>query len=164
MAKKVHFTNSISDLNEFIASDQLIKEVGGNEDWTYEYVEPVKGENDLMKDTETRDRLQEERRVLAGEFELKSREWTENPDGEKAEAIKAERDRLAKELADNFWKLDPYVRARSLYDRLGYFRGAAGTDWYGTKDAAKSNGEKTEAVADDNKTPVTPAKVTEVVA
>jgi hypothetical protein len=169
VAKKVHFTNNIAELNEFIAPDQLIKELGGNEDWTYQYVEPIEGENDLMKDTATRDRLREERRDLAGQFELKSREWTENPDGEKAEAIKAERDRLAKELADNFWKLDPYVRARSVYDRLGYFRGAAGTDWYGTKDAAKSSGgggggEKTETVADENKVPVTPAKVTEVVA
>ncbi len=121
-----------------------------------------------MKDTAERDRLMEERRSLADQFELKSREWTENPEGAKAEAIKADRDKLADQLAANFWRLDPYVRARSLYDRLGYFRGAAGTDWYGTRDAAKVNGNgaaaKTEAVADETKLPVAAPQVTEVVA
>jgi hypothetical protein len=31
----------------------------------------------------------------------------------------SERDAIADELNGNYWKLDPYIRARTIYDRVG---------------------------------------------
>lgn len=135
VASKVHFTNGVSEITEYIAPDQLIKDMGGENPWQYEYVEPQPGENDKMKDTETRDKLLARRRELAVQFEDKTREWTQVAGKDKDAEAKAtaERDAIAKELAENFWDLDPYLRARSLYDRLGVFQGRGKVDWSAAK-------------------------------
>ncbi|KAM5341648.1 hypothetical protein ACJ41O_014679 [Fusarium nematophilum] len=130
VAAKVHFTNNRADLEEFIASDHLIKELDGEENWEYKYIEPVPGENDRMKDTETRDRLLAEREELVKKFEHATREWIRNPEGEQTPQIRAERERIAKLLRDDYWNLDPYIRARTLYDRQGAIQGSGKTDWY----------------------------------
>ncbi|KFG81004.1 CRAL/TRIO domain protein [Metarhizium anisopliae] len=130
IAAKVHFTYGRKDLEEFIAPEQLIKELDGDEDWAYEYKEPVEGENDIMKDTATRDGLLREREDIAMRFEDATKEWVLHGDGPKGQEYKAKRDLVAKEIRDNYWKLDKYIRARSLYDRLGYIRGGAEVKWY----------------------------------
>lgn len=130
VAAKVNFTYGREGLSQFIAPDQIIKELGGDEDWEYRYVEPVPGENDKMQDVDTRDRLLKARDELATQFEAATKRWIQHPDGEAAEVAKAERDRLAAQLRENYWQLDPYVRARSLYDRLGVIQGGATAQWY----------------------------------
>lgn len=141
VASKVHFTNGrdgTDGITNFIAPDRLIKELGGDLDWEYKYVEPVEGENDIMKDTATRNRLQAERQEIANRFETATRKWVEASTPE----INAERASLAKELCVNYWKLDPYIRARSLYDRNGNMRG-------GGKKVAWYDDEKAAAAAED---------------
>ena len=54
VASKVHFTKSVADLDKFISRTQIPRELKGDEDWQYEYVEPKKDENAIMKDTATR--------------------------------------------------------------------------------------------------------------
>jgi len=67
-----------------------------------------------MKDTATRDKILEERAVMVEKFENATKAWISGDD-EKA----AERNAIAEELNANYWKLDPYIRARTLYDRTG---------------------------------------------
>ncbi|KHO01394.1 CRAL/TRIO domain protein [Metarhizium album ARSEF 1941] len=124
IAAKVHFTYTRKDLEEFIAPEHIIKELGGDEDWEYKYEEPVEGENEPMKDTATRDKLQLQRDDIAKRFEDATKEWIRGADGPQAKELKAKRDLLAREIGENYWKLDKYVRARSLYDRQGYIRAA----------------------------------------
>lgn len=130
VAAKVHFTYGRKDLEEFIHPSQIIKELGGDEEWDYSYEEPVPGENDAMKDTAARDTLQKAREDLANQFETTTKQWIENPEGDKAAELKAKRESIATQLRENFWKLDKYVRCRSLYDRQGNIRPGQKTVWY----------------------------------
>lgn len=91
----------------------IIKELGGDEDWEYKYIEPSPSENDAMKDIATRDSLLIEREKNVEEYEKATLEWVEGTGN------KEERTRIAGMLRDGYWVLDPYVRARSYYDRVG---------------------------------------------
>jgi hypothetical protein len=114
----VHFTNSNQEMEQFVPASNIIKELDGNEDWAYKYIEPVPGENDALKDTETRDKLLAERQNLVKEYENVTLDWIRgketNPD-----AVRATRNELANKLRDDYWRLDPFIRARSYYDRIG---------------------------------------------
>ncbi|KAK3942080.1 Cral trio domain protein [Diplogelasinospora grovesii] len=127
VANKVHFTNSLKEVEEFVPAKQVPKELEGEEDWEYKYVEPVPGENDKMKDTQTRDRLLAARELLVKEYEAATINWIKNPTDD---SIKAKRDALAARLREDYWNLDPYVRARSFYDRTGVLLPGGKTDYY----------------------------------
>jgi hypothetical protein len=133
VAAKVHFTNNRSELEDFIAPNHLIKELEGDENWEYKYVEPNPGENEKMKDTQTRDRLLVEREKLVKKFEQATQEWIRHPEGEQGKQIKSEREKIAKALKEDYWHLDPYIRARTLYDRQGAIQSGGKTDWYSLK-------------------------------
>ncbi|CCT67466.1 related to CSR1-phosphatidylinositol transfer protein [Fusarium fujikuroi] len=136
VAAKVHFTNNRAELEEFITPDHLIKELEGDENWEYKYIEPIAGENDKMKDTQTRDRLLTDREELVKKFEHTTREWIRHPDGEQGKQLKVEREKIAKLLKEDYWNLDPYIRARTLYDRQGAIQSDGKTDWYSLKPLA----------------------------
>ncbi|KAH8757355.1 phosphatidylinositol transfer protein CSR1 [Diaporthe sp. PMI_573] len=120
VASKVHFTNNIKDVEQFIHSSRVLKELDGQEDWTYKYVEPVPGENDKMKDEATRDGLLAAREQLFKDYEQATLRWIQNADDA---SVKAQRNSIAAKLRADYWQLDPYVRARSLYDRTGWLQG-----------------------------------------
>ncbi|KAK7426314.1 phosphatidylinositol transfer protein csr1 [Neonectria magnoliae] len=149
VASKVHFTNNKTELEEFIEPKHIIKELEGDEDWEYKYIEPIPGENDKMKDTETRDRLVEAREELVKKYEHATREWIRNPEGDEAKAIKAEREKLAEQLKVDYWNLDQYIRARTLYDRQGAIQGGGKTDWYSAPKAVMRPASAVSTSADD---------------
>ncbi|KAI1826598.1 CRAL/TRIO domain-containing protein [Xylaria intraflava] len=141
VAGKVHFTNNVDDLEEFIAKDKLPEDMDGTSGWNYEYIEPVPGENDKMKDTKTRDLLLKEREGLYEEFENKTIEWIHEEDATKRTAIKSERSVIAQKLREQYWRLDPYIRSRSLYDRIGVIQPGGTLDRYPPwKAVATTNG------------------------
>lgn len=140
VASKVHFTNNVKDMSEFITPNRIPKELDGEDPWEYHYVEPVVGENPKLKDTETRDRLLEEREALYDEYEQKTLQWLREKDAEKRTGIKAERTEIATKLKDEYWVLDPYVRARSLYDRVGILNEGGKLDYYSWNKTAPTNG------------------------
>jgi hypothetical protein len=113
VASKIHFTRSTADLEKFIPKSRIIEELNGDEPFEYKYVEPVPGENDIMNDTDERDRILEQRHDLVQRFEDTTKRWIAGDD------VVTERTTIAGELNENYWKLDPYVRARTLYDRMG---------------------------------------------
>ena len=115
-----------------------MKELEGDEQFDYKYIEPVPGENDIMKDTATRDQIQEERDSMVQRFEEATKQWIA---GE--ESASAERDAVVNELNENYWKLDPYIRARTLYDRLGAI-GERGGFVYAKTEETKESEPKSE--------------------
>ncbi|TGO18662.1 hypothetical protein BTUL_0008g00430 [Botrytis tulipae] len=146
VASKVQFTNNVEEMSEFVPRSQILAELGGDENWEYKFVEPVPGENDLMKDTVTRDKLLKERENIVDAYEKATLEWI-NSEGKTPE-IKTRRTELAKELRDDYWKLDPYVRAKSFYDRTGVINPGGKLDFY-----PKAKGETAPAVAAAAATP-----------
>ena len=118
VSSKIHFVNNLKDLEEYIEPSRIVKELGGSEDWAYSYQRPVEGENALMKETGTRSSIEEERKRLADEFETATREWLKSS-GDESRNLFQKRTEIAAKLAENYWKLDPYLRARSYYDRTG---------------------------------------------
>ena len=116
VASKVHFTNSREELEEFIPPDHIIAELGGSESWHYTYPEPTELENTKMADTETRQRFLDSRVLDVNEFEKLTHEWI--AEIQETEALK-QRNEIAEKLRTGYWQLDPYVRARTLYDRAG---------------------------------------------
>jgi CRAL/TRIO domain len=127
VANKVHFTNSVTELSEFIEPSSILAELGGDNSWKYSYVEPAENENDRMKDAETKGKLISQRKDLAREYEEEVFEWLATDKGEKEDwsTSRAKRDGLAAQLRRNYWELDPYVRARSVYDRNGELESGA---------------------------------------
>ena len=121
IAAKVQFTNSANDLAKFINRDQLVEELGGNEKWKYQYIEPEETENATMEDTITRDALLREREQIGEDFLTTTAEWIEaakSKDSVKIQAAASQRAFLAERLRVNHWKLDPYLRARLCLDRM----------------------------------------------
>lgn len=105
------------ELSEFVPRANIPEEMGGEEKWTYSYIEPKDDENALMKDTEAHDRLQAERDDVVRKYEEATAAWVLGRAD--ADVVKKERGSLAAELKTNYWKMDPYLRARTLYDRNG---------------------------------------------
>ena len=134
VAGKVHFAKNIDELANYIPRTQIPAELGGDEKWTYTYPEPVPGENEKMGDEKTKEGLEEERAGIVKKYESTVLEWVH--EGDKAAGLedrRRERDVVAEELRKNYWKLDPYVRARTLYDRMGVLSDGGALAFYGQK-------------------------------
>jgi hypothetical protein len=127
-------------LSEFLTPNRIPKELDGEDPWEYHYVEPVVGENPKLQDTVTRDRLLEERESLYDAYEQQTLGWLREKNAEKRTAIKAGRTEVATKLREGYWTLDPYVRARSLYDRVGILSEGGKLDYYSWNKTALSNG------------------------
>lgn len=124
VASKVHFASNVDELQQWIPKSRIMKELGGDEDYTYHYIEPREGENSAMNDTAARDTLIAERKELVSSYETETLAWVHGEDAGEG------RMRLAQRLAENYWKVDPFVRARSLYDRMGMLGTGGKLDFY----------------------------------
>lgn len=153
VAGKVHFAKNIDELSTYIPKTQIPTELGGDEKWEYHYVEPVPGENDRMKDEGARRECEGERKGMVDKYEKMVLDWVHAGDAaeaERAEQSRRERDETAEQLRQNYWKLDPYVRARSLYDRIGVLQEGGKLDFYGTHRAPASAAPTTVATSADD--------------
>ncbi|KAF3906563.1 Patellin-4 [Dactylellina cionopaga] len=140
VASKVHFTSKVSDLTEFIPASQLPKFLGGEEDWTYEYAEPVPGENPGIdsptpQDIAAKEKLEAERIAIIQEYEKNTREWIkeENKGATEHTDAKDERSGLRERLKGNYWELDGFYRAKTWYDRIGMVGKNGDIDFYSWK-------------------------------
>ncbi|KAG8629932.1 hypothetical protein KVT40_001551 [Elsinoe batatas] len=125
VASKVHFCDDETQLGAYIDTKRIPKEMGGEEDWEYKYVEPTPGEDERMKDEKTREDIEKECKGVAEEYEKLTVTWVKEGPRKKEERVK-----LAEKLRDNYWRLDPYVRARSLYDRTGMISEGGKVEFY----------------------------------
>ncbi|KAL8928538.1 MAG: hypothetical protein Q9208_001772 [Pyrenodesmia sp. 3 TL-2023] len=129
VASKVHFTKNLEELEKFVEKSHIIKELGGDDPYEYRYIECNPGENDRISDENTRQGLVEERAGTVREYEKVTQEWI--ADSQNRAALQQKRDDLAGRLRSGYWQLDPYVRARSLYDRTGLIREGGLIQFYG---------------------------------
>ncbi|KAF9333479.1 hypothetical protein BG006_003598 [Podila minutissima] len=117
VASKICFTSTDAELLDHIPAEHLPTTYeGGKDKYSYQYLPPVEGENDRMKDTATRAKLQGEWNTLAQQFEAKTRAWIVSADGEK-DKLGQDRADIAKELRTQYFKLEPYIRARNQFHR-----------------------------------------------
>ncbi|KAJ5623372.1 hypothetical protein N7490_011977 [Penicillium lividum] len=156
VASKVHFITGAKELENLVPAEHIIKELGGPEDWECKYIEPRPDENERLRDTATRDFVLEERELLGDDlFRMNAELITSSKD----DSLIGRRDKVIKQLSDNYWRLDPYIRARSLLDRFRVIQEGGKIDFYpepeveltsdvGEKTAVKeSNGTQLAAVA-----------------
>ncbi|CAG8506835.1 3193_t:CDS:2 [Paraglomus occultum] len=125
VAAKIKFTNDSKELLEYISSDTLIASLGGNNKWEYKYVPPKPNENARMADTKTKENKLKIRRDLESKFEESTRKWLADPSPTNIK----ERQELKKKLREAQIQLDPYIRARTLYHRIGVIKDDGGCDW-----------------------------------
>lgn len=131
VAAKVHFTNGPEDLQEFIPRSQIISELGGDEKWEYKYIEPSPQEDAALEDAPKRKELTSVRQRYVEDYEKKTFDWIHGQN------TKDDRNAIAKALNENYWNLDPYIRARSLYDRTGMIKPDGTLDFYPSQAAQK---------------------------
>lgn len=147
VASKVQFTSNESDMEAFVPRSHIPKDMGGTEDWTYSYTEPVLGENKAMDDIATREKLLAGREEIVKKYEKATLDWIERPQSQDLSEIKMKRHTLAMDLRDDYWKLDPYIRAKSSYDRVGTIQSGGKLHFYPAE--ATTNGAQTDTSADD---------------
>lgn len=144
VAGKVHFTKSVEELAEFVERGHIIKELGGDDPWTYEYVEPLAGENQQLSDGVTRQRLLDERAVVVKDYETITQQWIHDPNS--TSALQLRRADLAERLRTGYWELDPYLRARTLYDRTGIIKEGGQIQYYGSTSSATDSTVKNVSI------------------
>jgi hypothetical protein len=77
-----------------------------------------------MKDESTRDQLLTSRRKTVEAFEKATQRWlSAGTAGQDSKQLQDERNSLANKLKEGYWQLDPYLRARTFYDRTKMIRG-----------------------------------------
>lgn len=153
IAAKVQFTNNISDLEQLIDMNNFPKDLGGNDDWKYEYIEAKEDENKQMEDIITRDALWKERQSIGQEFLAATSAWIEahaNKDTARIKKASADRDFQIERLRVNFWKIDPYTRAKTWLDRINVIQEGGVIDDY--PDRTKE-GKQEEATTDEKEAP-----------
>jgi hypothetical protein len=132
IASKINFTRNNADMQVFIPKDNLQSCYGGLDDWEFEYAEPVPGENDLLEATEEREKLEAERNALLREYERLTIQWvSEAPESAGEAEARDGRTKLAQQLRANYWALDPYVRAKNYYKRVGVVDDKGNVDFKG---------------------------------
>ncbi|KAL9125541.1 MAG: hypothetical protein Q9217_005264 [Psora testacea] len=134
VAGKVHFTRTIEELAEFVSMDHITAELGGKDSWQYSYREPTPGENDMLENTTSRDKLLEEREAVVKEYESTTQQWLH---GKVDGGVKERRMELREKLRKGYWELDPYVRARTYYDRVGMINPGGRIQFYASENGSK---------------------------
>ncbi|KAJ0419211.1 CRAL-TRIO domain-containing protein [Aspergillus carlsbadensis] len=129
VASKVQFTKSINDLDKFIPREKIPKELGGDQEFTYKYIEPEADENVTMADKAAGDAAMVSRMMTGLEFIASTAAWIsashsakksgEEGEKEAAKHLAERRGEVIERFRQSYWKLDPYVRARALIDRRG---------------------------------------------
>jgi hypothetical protein len=128
-------------LEAFLDRSRILKELGGDAEGGFEYIEVQPGENDLMKDTAKRDEILAKNKAIAEEIQGATKSWIEaanKNDQEIVKSSKAKREELAAKYAQGYWEVDPYIRARSFYDRSGVIQGGGKIQFYPKEDAEKT--------------------------
>ena len=148
VAAKVHFTKNVDELSHFIQLDRIPQDMGGKEAYAYKFVSPEKGEDSQLENTSRRDELNRARTELVQDYEKVTRRWL---NGEKGE-VEGRRKELTERLRTGYWELDPYLRARTLYDRTGLIKPGGKLDFYPSAQEVRPmvNGGAAPAGHDDN--------------
>lgn len=150
LRSKVHFTKTLDDLERFIPRSNIPPDLGGTDDtYEYHYMEPDmndRAENlSLDVHSPTREFLAAQRERIAGDLLEATRLWLQTIAMRDGIGLAVQEDRraeLIEELRLNFWRLDPFTRARCQLDREGIIvsDGIGTIDFYPHLRAAERRG------------------------
>lgn len=118
VAAKISFTKSEKDLLDAIEGKYVPKDLGGTREYEYKYIPVQEGENAAMEDTATRDKLVAERVQLLEDLGDLTAKWVQTSYADGKE-VDVQRQQIINRISQQYWVLDPYVRARTIYDRDG---------------------------------------------
>ncbi|KAI1484855.1 CRAL/TRIO domain protein [Biscogniauxia mediterranea] len=141
VASKVHFTKDVEELEQWIPRENIAKRIGGADDWSYEFKEPAEEEDACIAHSDVREKIMAERREIADDLFRATRAWLEHTDANELEQIAAQqtiRKEAIEKLRINYWKLDPYVRSRTLLDRTGVIKPGGVIDHYPDRKTIKA--------------------------
>lgn len=119
VASKIKFTKTFDDVSKYIPKEYIEKNLGGQSEHAYEFIEPKDDENALMKDTEKAEAFEDERLKLRTEYVNATIDWIKAEDKTTNQAAQSSKDIIAAKLSANYWESDPYIRSRSVFDRNG---------------------------------------------
>lgn len=119
LAARVQFLSKYADLAPYIDPGSRPDDVGGTSGWKYHYVEPEHRPGPMVEDPELRTSLTNKRSELLDQFELAVQSTKEDEGPESLKSKLGERQQIADQLCENYWKLDKLVRGESWLDRLG---------------------------------------------
>ena len=119
VAEKIHFTKGVDELVNFVPREQLLTELGGDHDWNYTYQEPDPNTDFPLPDDASSRSAIEAWANKCSEYQELTLQWVNAKGTDDAGVLMDKRHELAIKLVDAYWKMDPYVRARSFYDKLG---------------------------------------------
>ncbi|KAJ9475902.1 Phosphatidylinositol transfer protein CSR1 [Pseudozyma hubeiensis] len=143
---KIKFSSKAKDLEELVPASKIRKGMGGTMDWDWDYIEPQAGENDIMKDTKSRSKIEKEMKELTDEFEKVTKEWfdttstdEENPD------LNYRREVIGKQVRLKNYQLQPFVRAKNIYQRAGLMTMDGTVTW----EYPQTNGKTITQVVND---------------
>ncbi|RKP07092.1 CRAL-TRIO domain-containing protein, partial [Thamnocephalis sphaerospora] len=130
VASKFQCARKVNDLQEYIDPSWLLPSLGGTDERGFTYL-PYRKEDDYrLNDEAGRAEHQAALDALNTRFVAQTRDWIAA--GENAAALETaskERDGTADEMRTAFFKLDPYVRSRTFYHRLGVLGEDGSCDW-----------------------------------
>ncbi|KAL9059470.1 MAG: hypothetical protein Q9162_001168 [Coniocarpon cinnabarinum] len=127
----IHFTKNLTDLRRYLSYQTIPADMGGGDDSEYHYSppdldDPINGgggESVQIRREYERRMLQEQHMETARLFEETTREWIDaSRRGRETSGLNSLRARYQQDLLAMYWKLDPYIRSRSIYDRLGWIQ------------------------------------------
>ncbi|EST07337.2 CRAL-TRIO domain protein [Kalmanozyma brasiliensis GHG001] len=143
---KIKFSSKAKDLEELIPPSKIRKGMGGTMDWDWDYVEPQAGENDILKDKKSRSKIEGEMKELTDEFEKVTKEWFDTTDtDEENPDLNYRREVLGKQIRLKHYQLQPFVRAKNVYQRTGIMTMDGTVTW----EYPQTQGETIKQVVND---------------
>lgn len=112
---KIIMAKTPQDIAPYIDLDDLMEELGGRKEFEYRYVPPTASENSCMSNREARKAAEEKFAEMAAKCQDQTKKWVSGD----SEYDEEERNLTKQNLYDSVVALDPYIRARTLYHRLG---------------------------------------------
>lgn len=117
VASKIHFTKSAKDLEKFVDKKFIPKDLGGEDDYSPQYVEPTKENSSVLAKDEKYEKLVAQREQLFLTFLETTISWIQAKLTEESTKLMDLKIQLGAELAENYIALDPYIRERGAFDR-----------------------------------------------
>ncbi|ORY89291.1 CRAL-TRIO domain-containing protein [Leucosporidium creatinivorum] len=112
---KISMTKSTDDLVVHVPKKHLVKELGGENAWKWEYPPIVPGENAPQSDTEGRKKALAARDAIIAEYLEITRQWINSDDP----LVEKKRQRVVNLMKAQYYELDPFIRGRGAYHRHG---------------------------------------------
>ncbi|KAF9556985.1 hypothetical protein EC968_007865 [Mortierella alpina] len=123
LVSRIQFARTETDLFKYVDADHLLDTFGGKvQSEITDYVGAVEGENDQMKDTTTRDRLQQTWRAHLWKLEALLRERvgcqeSETEDARAETVVETELEQVAEDIRAAYMRMRPYICAQTVFDR-----------------------------------------------